>query len=43
MLKQTNRAADLLSVTAISIALFNFNKLEMWANAQPDGRPAEYR
>jgi len=19
------------------------NKLEMWANAQPDGRPAEYR
>ena len=21
----------------------NYTKLEMWANAQPDGRPAEYR
>jgi len=21
----------------------NKHKLEMWANAQPDGRPAEYR
>jgi len=23
--------------------LHTITKLEMWANAQPDGRPAEYR
>jgi len=28
---------------AYSIQFKVYNKLEMWANAQPDGRPAEYR
>ena len=26
-----------------SIQAVNYVELEMWANAQPDGRPAEYR
>jgi len=40
---------SLTSGTSILVALdkqikkININKLEMWANAQPDGRPAEYR
>jgi len=32
------------SITAdVLISKFHSIKLEMWANAQPDGRPAEYR
>jgi len=39
----------MFSVVLLSYALFVvygllvYYKLEMWANAQPDGRPAEYR
>jgi len=38
-------ATDLYNTTADrgSCHLRNMNKLEMWANAQRDGRPAEYR
>jgi len=32
-----------ISITAFSVAVRVKNRLEMWANAQRDGRPAEYR
>jgi len=36
---------DMLHTTEVmAILLYAINvKLEMWANAQPDGRPAEHR
>jgi len=37
-----NVTADVITKKTLNITVFKII-LEMWANAQPDGRPAEYR
>jgi len=39
---KTNYTTECTEYKTILTWLYNI-KLEMWANAQPDGRPAEYR
>jgi len=42
---KTGQLVDILLRHSVRMILKNLNitQLEMWANAQPDGRPAKYR